>query len=74
MRCSVAHHAFLKKIHLFNVVWTVANHEVQVEIRSKAVLYKTDFMIQFPLFCVLKISFNWIFLRKRTEILELLFI
>ena len=63
-----------EKRYICSTVWTVANHEVQVEIRSKAGLYKTDFMIQFPLFCVLKISFKWIFLRKRTEILELLFI
>ena len=70
MRCSVAHHAFFlkKKRYICSTVWTVANHEVQVE----AGLYKTDFMIQFPFFCVLRISFKWIFLRKRTEILELL--
>ena len=42
---------FFKK-NTFVQPWTVANHEVQVEIRSKVGLYKTDFMIQFPLFCV----------------------
>ena len=47
MRCSVAHHAFLKKdTFVQRYPWTVANHEVQVE----AGLYKTDFMIQFPFF------------------------
>ena len=45
---------FLKKdTFVQRYPWTVANHEVQVE----AGLYKTDFMIQFPSFCVLKISF-----------------
>ena len=44
---------FKKDTFVQRYPWTVANHEVHVE----AGLYKTDFMIQFPLFCVLKISF-----------------